>query len=53
LVVARLLGVFSMVGDKLYERLRKVFESRSVASEPKVYDSVRERYFRTDLWIYI
>jgi predicted metalloendopeptidase len=33
-----------MVGDKLNERLRKVFESKATSGQPKAYDSVRNLY---------
>ena len=40
-----LLGAFSLVRDKLNERLRKLFEAKTVngqQSEPKIFDSVRD-----------
>eukprot|EP00092_Neocalanus_flemingeri_P076808 GFUD01095301.1.p1 GENE.GFUD01095301.1~~GFUD01095301.1.p1 ORF type:complete len:774 (+),score=162.06 GFUD01095301.1:198-2519(+) len=37
-------GSFSIVRDKLNERLRKIFESESLATEPKVYEHVRNLY---------
>jgi len=37
-------GSFSIVRDKLNERLRKIFEAESTATEPKVYNSVRNLY---------
>ena len=41
--------MFSLVGDRLNERLRKVFESKALAKEPKVYESVRSGYSRYTL----
>jgi len=37
-------GSFSIVRDKLNERLRKIFEAESHAAEPKVYEHVRNYY---------
>jgi len=37
-------GSFSVVRDKLNERLRKIFEAKSLATEPKVYEHVRNLY---------
>eukprot|EP00091_Calanus_sinicus_P012009 TRINITY_DN2709_c0_g1_i6.p1 TRINITY_DN2709_c0_g1~~TRINITY_DN2709_c0_g1_i6.p1 ORF type:complete len:440 (-),score=152.27 TRINITY_DN2709_c0_g1_i6:631-1917(-) len=37
-------GAFSIVSDKLNERLRKIFEAKSLATEPKVYEHVRNLY---------
>ena len=37
-------GSFSIVRDKLNERLRKIFEAKSLATEPKVYEHVRNLY---------
>jgi len=37
-------GAFSVVSDKLNERLRKIFEAESHATEPKVYEHVRNYY---------
>merc|ERR1711971_92082 len=37
-------GAFSIVRDKLNERLRKIFEAKSLATEPKVYEQVRNLY---------
>merc|ERR1711970_786605 len=37
-------GAFSVVRDKLNERLRKIFEAESHATEPKVYKHVRNYY---------
>jgi len=37
-------GAFSVVRDKLNERLRKIFEAESHATEPKVYEHVRNYY---------
>lgn len=40
-------GAFSLVRDKLNERLRKLFESKSARgeqTEPKIFDSVRSLY---------
>ncbi|XP_023334270.1 neprilysin-2 [Eurytemora carolleeae] len=37
-------GPFSMMEDKLIQRLRKLFESIPVANEPKIFESVRNYY---------
>jgi len=37
-------GAFSIVRDKLNERLRKIFETENSATDPKVYGSVRNFY---------
>eukprot|EP00092_Neocalanus_flemingeri_P028315 GFUD01030752.1.p1 GENE.GFUD01030752.1~~GFUD01030752.1.p1 ORF type:complete len:774 (+),score=182.51 GFUD01030752.1:202-2523(+) len=37
-------GKFSILRDKLNERLKKIFEDESLAAEPKVYGSVRNMY---------
>ena len=37
-------GSFSIVRDKLNERLRKIFEAKTLATEPKVYGAVRNFY---------
>jgi len=37
-------GAFSLVRDRLNERLRKLFEEESDKSEPEVYSSVRSLY---------
>merc|ERR1712123_213855 len=37
-------GSFSIVSDKLNERLRKIFEAKTLATEPKVYGAVRNFY---------
>jgi len=37
-------GSFTVVRDKLNERLRKIFEAESVATEPRVYEHVRNFY---------
>jgi len=37
-------GSFTILRDKLNERLRKIFEAESDASEPKVYKDVRNLY---------
>ena len=52
MLVCWLPGVFSMVGDKLNERLRKVFESKAVAGQPKIYDSVRDTFLSFFFFIF-
>lgn len=37
-------GSFSIVRDNLNERLRKLFEEEGTATEPKIYESVRNLY---------
>ncbi len=43
-MLGNFLGAFSLVRDKLNERLRKLFETKSAGAqtrEPKIFDSVR------------